>query len=139
MTKQRAFTLIELCVVVTLLLLFAVFVLPTFNRTLASHKLDKEATKLALIFTQARQMANQKGGQVIVKLNSDVDEITVKVAGRDSIVKKLDRAISIETPTNTFIFEKETLPHYQEIELLNRHGDSRSVVIEPFLKQAQVK
>jgi len=121
------------------MLLFAVFVLPSFNRTLTSHKLDREATKLALIFTQARQMANQKGTQAVVKLNADLGGVTVKVGGVKTLFKKIDRSISMETPTNTFIFEKQTVPIYQEIRLLSRNGDSRRVIIEPFLTQCQVK
>jgi len=137
--KINGFTLIELCVVISIMLLFAVVVLPTFNRTLTSHKLDREATKLALIFTQARQMANQKGTQAVVKLNADLGGVTVKVGGVKTYFKKLDSAISIETPTNTFIFEKQTVPMYQEIRLISRNGDSRRVIIEPFLTQSQVK
>lgn len=137
--KKNGFTLIELCIVIGIVLLFVAFAAPSFSRILTSHRLEKEATHLALVLTQARQTANYKGTETVVRLDSKTNWVTVEVAGVETYRKQLSPSISIDSAVTTFMFEKQTLPSRQEILLLARNGESRRIVVEPFLKRARVK
>jgi len=136
---KKGFTLIEICVVVGILLLIVGLALPSFNRILASHRLDKEAHHLALILTQARQMAFHNKEEVMVLLDVRTNGVHVRSKSGKEFSKVLDRSLKIEATTSTFLFGAETLPSRQEIRLIAKNGSFRQLTVEPFLKHVQVQ
>lgn len=136
---KRGFTLIEVCVVVGILLLLVSLTLPSFNKMLLNHRLDRDAHLLALTLTQARQLAFQNQEPVLVFLDSEKKEVRVQLNSGKEIIKKLNRSLKIESTAFTFSFQNQTVPSREEIRVIAQNGAFRQLTVEPFLRYVQVQ
>ncbi len=133
--KNAGFTLIEVCLVVGIVLLMVGLIVPSFQRLIVSHRLDREAHRLALILTQARQLAyhQKETVQVVIDLKTNLIELSM---GKKI---KLDPSLKLEMTASTFSFNAETLPVRQEIRVTAQNGLSRQLTVEPFLSHVQIQ
>ena len=133
------FTLIEVCLVVGVLLLVVGLMVPSFHRLLASHRLDQEAYRLALVLTQARQLARHNQEEIQVFIDAKTNEVKVQSSSGKIFEETLDPSLKIEAATLSFYFNTQTLPLRQEIRVTAQNGFSRQLTVEPFLNHVQIQ
>ncbi len=156
--NSRAFTLLELMVVMVLITIAMGFAIPQINNTLLSDPLKKTARKLAGLATETAQLAQRN--QVEYFLRYDNREKTVKVEAGQPAVDKGDKnesnrefqlpdSVSI-TDLDSFYggsrssgdmtvrFSKQGYVDLTLIHLQEDGGDAMTVVLSPFLGRIKI-
>ncbi len=136
---KKGFTFIELCVVISLLLVIVVAAIPSFNRLLSSHRLEKEVHQIALALTQAREKSTVSGELIQVSVDSEKNRIEITSENRILFSKTIASSFNLSSTRGIIWFKKETVPMRAEIRLEAKNRESKLIIVEPFNIHAMVR
>lgn len=136
MKNKAGFTLIEICIVMAILVLFLSLATPSFIRMMRAHVWDKETKEISLLLEQARRLSAREQKNII--LNIGKDKIIVRDSS-DVLAEKEFDSVEISSSLSEVLFEPDSVPQTVVLNLSGKNNQKKTLVMEPFVQYVFVQ